>query len=297
MGVANPPSLVEDTMNITVRVGKLPGRIGEFVLNGDRTVATALATANLDPTGYELRVQGAPATPATTLSDGDLVLLVKKIKGNGMGCVEAYVGRVPGAALALVAFVEATVLAAIEAAGIDLALDDVVYVNDEVATLASRVSDGDEVVVKKSAVAKVPPVMTIEQAAPSAPFAVEPLPTVVVEGIDPAALRAEAEGLRQQAYGLRENARRDTATAAEHDARAAGCDERASEVEEALAAFGQAKGRVKALGVPMPASAGLGDGLSRLPKATLVSVAKGMGLEVAARATKAQLVAAILGHE
>lgn len=68
--------------HITVKVGRLPGRIVEIALNGERTVSAALAAAELDATGYETRVNGAVAAPESTLQDGDTVLLVKKIKGN-----------------------------------------------------------------------------------------------------------------------------------------------------------------------------------------------------------------------
>ena len=66
----------------TVKVGRLPGRITEIALNGENTVEAAIAAAELDPTGLEVRVNGQPAEPGTALSDGDMVLLVKKVKGN-----------------------------------------------------------------------------------------------------------------------------------------------------------------------------------------------------------------------
>ena len=67
---------------ITVRVGKLPGRIQEFGLNGDRSVADALKAAELDYDGFEIRVNGDLATMETVLSDGNTVTLIKKITGN-----------------------------------------------------------------------------------------------------------------------------------------------------------------------------------------------------------------------
>jgi len=67
---------------ITVRVGKLPGKIQEIALNGDRSVEDALKASEIDPAGFEVRVNGRPATTDTSLSDGDTVLLVKKITGN-----------------------------------------------------------------------------------------------------------------------------------------------------------------------------------------------------------------------
>ena len=67
---------------IQVKVGRLPGKISEIVLDGERTVSAALQAAELDSAGYEIRVNGQVTDPATELHDGDVVLLVKKIKGN-----------------------------------------------------------------------------------------------------------------------------------------------------------------------------------------------------------------------
>lgn len=67
---------------ITVKVGQMPGEIVSIALNGERTVTAALEAAALDHTGYEIRVNGAPADPGTALNDGDTVLLVRKVKGN-----------------------------------------------------------------------------------------------------------------------------------------------------------------------------------------------------------------------
>lgn len=67
---------------ITVRVGKLPGTIVDVALNGAHKASDALTAAGLSADGYEIRVNGSAAAPDTDLSDGDTVLLVKKIKGN-----------------------------------------------------------------------------------------------------------------------------------------------------------------------------------------------------------------------
>ena len=68
---------------LTIKIGKLPGRITEVVLEQGATVAQAIEVAEISGLeGFETRVNGAPATLETTLSDGDNVLLVKKIKGN-----------------------------------------------------------------------------------------------------------------------------------------------------------------------------------------------------------------------
>jgi len=73
---------VEDPGFITVRVGKLPGRISEIALNGGRKVKDALDGAELRADGYEIKVNASPATPETDLKQGDTVLLVRKVKGN-----------------------------------------------------------------------------------------------------------------------------------------------------------------------------------------------------------------------
>lgn len=68
---------------ISVRVGKLPGKISEVALNGERTVSAALEAAEITSTdGFEIRVGGQVASSSTPLAQGDTVLLVKKIKGN-----------------------------------------------------------------------------------------------------------------------------------------------------------------------------------------------------------------------
>ncbi|GEM_PF-4275188 len=67
---------------IEVRVGKLPGMIQTIGLNGGRKVKDALAGANLEASGYEIKVNAAPATLETDLKWDDTVLLVRKIKGN-----------------------------------------------------------------------------------------------------------------------------------------------------------------------------------------------------------------------
>lgn len=67
---------------ITVKVGKLPGRIEEISLNGDRTVQAALDAAGLSAEDLEIRVNGDSADYNDEVDDGDHILLVKKIKGN-----------------------------------------------------------------------------------------------------------------------------------------------------------------------------------------------------------------------
>lgn len=67
---------------IGVRVGRLPGVIQNVVLDGGRKVRDALAGAELDHVGYEIRVNSGEATLETDLKDDDTVLLVRKVRGN-----------------------------------------------------------------------------------------------------------------------------------------------------------------------------------------------------------------------
>lgn len=67
---------------IEVRVGLLPGKIHNIMLNGGRKVSDALEGAELSADGYEIRVNAKIASASTGLAAGDTVLLVRKVKGN-----------------------------------------------------------------------------------------------------------------------------------------------------------------------------------------------------------------------
>ena len=77
---------------ITIKIGKLPGRIREVTLPEGSSVGAAIAAAELtDPitpgdvgakSTFDVRVNAEEANADTVLNDGDTVLLVKKIKGN-----------------------------------------------------------------------------------------------------------------------------------------------------------------------------------------------------------------------
>lgn len=65
-----------------VKIGKMPGRIEEIALEDGTTVQQALEIVGLDSEGYEIRVNGTASTTSAELSDGNVVLLTKMIKGN-----------------------------------------------------------------------------------------------------------------------------------------------------------------------------------------------------------------------
>jgi sulfur carrier protein ThiS len=66
----------------TVKVGQLPGTLKEVVVEGTTTVNDVLTLAGLSSVGFEVRVSGKKADEATIVKNGDMVLLVKPIKGN-----------------------------------------------------------------------------------------------------------------------------------------------------------------------------------------------------------------------
>jgi len=65
-----------------VKVGKLPGTIKEVMITEGTTVDQVLSQADLDPEGFEIRVNGDPSELNNAVSPGDTVLLVRKIQGN-----------------------------------------------------------------------------------------------------------------------------------------------------------------------------------------------------------------------
>ena len=66
----------------TVKVGQLPGTLKEVVVEGTTTVKDVLTLAGLSSAGFEIRVSGKKADGNTAVKNGDMVLLVKPIKGN-----------------------------------------------------------------------------------------------------------------------------------------------------------------------------------------------------------------------
>lgn len=79
---------------LNVKIGTMPGRINEYALEDGAKVKEALEVAGLTSNGYQIKVNGNEATEDTQLSNDDLVLLVKQIKGNAELTVK--VGTMPG---------------------------------------------------------------------------------------------------------------------------------------------------------------------------------------------------------
>ena len=69
-------------MSIMVKLTQVPGATQEFGLDSGASVATLLEIAGKEAGNYAIRVNGAPATTSTALSDGSTVLLSKNAVGN-----------------------------------------------------------------------------------------------------------------------------------------------------------------------------------------------------------------------
>lgn len=65
-----------------VRMGSLPGTINEYEIGGSKTVGELLNDAGISAAGHEVRVNNAIANTEQVLMPGDIVLLVKNIRGN-----------------------------------------------------------------------------------------------------------------------------------------------------------------------------------------------------------------------
>lgn len=68
---------------ITVTVGKLPGAIKTGIkVSSPATVQDALVAAQVNPDGYEIRVNNQAAQLGSEIKDGQTILLVLPVKGN-----------------------------------------------------------------------------------------------------------------------------------------------------------------------------------------------------------------------
>ena len=82
-------------MERTVRVGVMPGRINEFVVDENTTIGELLNIAELDPSGFDVKVDGTKVTDfSRPVGTANLVLLAKQVKGNAERTVR--VGVMPG---------------------------------------------------------------------------------------------------------------------------------------------------------------------------------------------------------
>lgn len=75
--------LVKGNSEKIVRVGKMPGRIQEILVQPGMKVREVLAMAELDPTGFEIKVDGQQSSlDATVTENTNLIILAAQVKGN-----------------------------------------------------------------------------------------------------------------------------------------------------------------------------------------------------------------------
>lgn len=115
----------------TIKVGVMPGKLTEIVVNDGTTAKEAFQLADLDVSGYEMRLDGAVIDEDVVINNGNLLVAMKKIKGNAT----LKVGVMPGK-LTEIAILEGTnakdafALAEIDTSGYELRLDGVVIDED-----------------------------------------------------------------------------------------------------------------------------------------------------------------------
>jgi len=70
-------------MEKTVRVGMMPGRINEYAVEIGTPVKDVLELADMNATGYDVKVDGSPVDPnqAIVEEDTSLILLTQQVKG------------------------------------------------------------------------------------------------------------------------------------------------------------------------------------------------------------------------
>lgn len=81
----------------TVKAGIMPGVIREAAVEIGASIRSVLALFDLNPTGYEVKVDGVTVTDldATAVTTStNLILLAKQVKGNAVKTVKA--GIMPG---------------------------------------------------------------------------------------------------------------------------------------------------------------------------------------------------------
>lgn len=83
-------------MEKVIRVGMMPGRINEFAVEIGSTVADVLELAELNPSGYDVKIDGEKVEDLSTqiTERTSLILLAKQVKGNVEKTIR--VGMMPG---------------------------------------------------------------------------------------------------------------------------------------------------------------------------------------------------------
>lgn len=101
--------------NNTVKIGVMPGKIDEYALPTETTVAQALENANLSAEGFEVKADGNTVTDlGQAIGSANVILLTKKVKGNNTVKIGVMPGKIDEYALPT----ETTVAQALESANL-----------------------------------------------------------------------------------------------------------------------------------------------------------------------------------
>lgn len=66
----------------TLKVGVMPGKLTEIAIQPETTAFEAFDIAEIDVTGYELRLDGEKIDGDCTVNGGSLLIAMRRIKGN-----------------------------------------------------------------------------------------------------------------------------------------------------------------------------------------------------------------------
>ena len=67
----------------TLKIGSFPGRLNEYVINENTTVREALEMASITPSDeQEVKLDDRTVSMNETVSNGNILIVTKRIKGN-----------------------------------------------------------------------------------------------------------------------------------------------------------------------------------------------------------------------
>jgi putative ubiquitin-RnfH superfamily antitoxin RatB of RatAB toxin-antitoxin module len=74
--------LVKGNAEQLVKIGQMPGRIVEIVIDSEATIADAIELAGLTADGFQIKADGNTVTLDDKVGTANLILLAKMVKGN-----------------------------------------------------------------------------------------------------------------------------------------------------------------------------------------------------------------------
>ena len=304
-----------------VKIGMVGAAIHTETFVPGSTVEQAIKQAGFNPTGFDCIVNGAKVTDLSRpAAAGDMVILSRQVKGNGLDLAYATIHLTTKDGREQQQLMDPaehpTVRTVLDQAGIkvvhgeegvedgtgdlvdlDEEVHDGMYLRIVVSYPAPVAGEDDEQAARD--LARAAAIEEAEELPRGYGPPADPGSGIKVVSRDPVAIRKDAEGFAAAAVANREEAARLLDEANHLAAKASIYKAVAAEIEGALQDFERAKDYLRKLGIPTnaPVTAALKQGLTALPKKTLVQIAEAMEVEVAKTATKANIATAILAAE